>query len=145
MTIFALIIAAISGIAMAIQGSLNTALGKIIGLLAGTFVVQISGTIFVLLLLLIGLGDSRWGAITTVPWYYFLGGVIGVGIIYGVVVAIGQLGVAAATTAIIVGQISMSAVVDHFGWFGLESIPFNIWKGVGIILMAVSAWMLLHK
>lgn len=145
MSIIALIVAAVSGIAMAIQGSLNTGLGKIIGLLSGTFIVQITGTIFALVLLLLGLGENKWSALAQVPWYYFLGGIIGVGIVYGVVVAIGQVGVAAATTAIIIGQISTSALVDHFGWFGLEAIPFNIWKGIGILLMAISGWMLLHK
>ena len=67
------------------------------------------------------------------------------GIVYGVITSIDRVGVAAATTAIIVGQVSMAALVDHFGWFGLEAVPFNIWKGVGIVLLAASAWLLLHK
>ena len=36
----------------------------------------------------------------------------------------------------------MAALVDHLGLFGLEPIPFNWWKGIGIGLMAVSAWLL---
>lgn len=83
--------------------------------------------------------------LSQVPWYNYLGGVIGVGIVYGVIASIDKVGVAAATTAIIVGQVSMAALVDHFGWFGLEAVPFNWWKGIGIVLMAASAWMLLHK
>jgi len=141
----ALLTAAVSGIAMAVQGSLNTDLGKSIGLLAGTFVVQIVGTVFALLLLILGLGRSQWNMLNTVPWYSFLGGVIGVGIVYGVVYSISKVGAAAATTAIIVGQISMAAIVDCFGLFGLEKIPFNMWKGLGIILMAISGWLLLRK
>ena len=46
MTIIALVIAALSGIAMAVQGSLNTTLGEHIGLLAGTFLVHVIGSIF---------------------------------------------------------------------------------------------------
>lgn len=145
MYIMALLAAAVSGIAMAIQGSLNTDLGKSIGLLAGTFVVQIIGTVFAFLLLILGLDKSHWNMLDTVPWYSFLGGVIGVGIVYGVVYSISKVGAAAATTAIIVGQISMAAIVDHFGLFGLEKIPFNMCKGLGVILMAVSGWLLLRK
>ncbi|HHT37130.1 MAG TPA: DMT family transporter [Firmicutes bacterium] len=141
----ALITAAVAGIAMAVQGSLNTALSKKIGVLSGTFVVQLIGTGFALLLLLFGLGSSRWQMLSQVSWYNYLGGVIGVGIVYGVIASIDKVGVAAATTAIIVGQVSMAALVDHFGWFGLEAVPFNWWKGIGIVLMAASAWMLLHK
>ncbi len=44
---FALIIAAAAGAAMALQGSLNAALGRIIGMLETTFVVHIVG-IFVI-------------------------------------------------------------------------------------------------
>lgn len=141
----ALVIAALSGIAMAVQGSLNTGLSKKIGLLPGTLLVQVTGTIFAVVLLLLGLEKPQWNLLPQVPWYNFLGGLIGVGIVYGVIASIDKVGVAAATTAIIVGQVTMAVVVDYFGWFGLEAIPFNIWKGVGIVLMAISAWMLLHK
>ncbi len=145
MNIVALVIAAVSGILMAIQGSLNTALGKVVGLLTGTFVVHIVGSVFTLLLLVLNVEAVKWNMLGKAPWYSYLGGIIGVGIVYGVITSIGRVGVAAATTAIIVGQVSMAAVVDHFGLFGLTAIPFNIWKGVGIGLMAVSAWLLLHK
>ena len=74
-----------------------------------------------------------------------MGGIIGVGIVYGVIFSMTKLGAAATTTAIIIGQISMAAIIDKFGLFGLESIPFNLWKGLGIILMALSGWLLLHK
>lgn len=145
MNVVALVIAAVSGLFMAIQGSLNTALGKVIGLLEATFVVHVVGSIFAAVLLIIGLGEGKWAQLGKAPWYTYVGGIIGVGIVYLVVTAISRVGVAAATTAIIVGQVSMAAIVDHFGLFGLEPIAFNVWKGVGIILMAVGAWSLLHK
>ncbi|HHX01298.1 MAG TPA: DMT family transporter [Firmicutes bacterium] len=141
----ALLAAAVSGVAMAIQGSLNTALSKKIGLVPGTFIVHLVGTGFALVLLLFGVGKSQWEMLKQVPWYNFIGGILGVGIVYGVMVSIEKTGVAAATTAIIVGQVSMAALVDHLGLFGLEPIPFNWWKGIGIGLMAVSAWLLLHR
>lgn len=145
MSLIVLIVAALSGVFMAIQGSLNTTLGKSIGLLAGTFMVHITGSIFALLLLVFGVEEGRWDMLGKVPWYAYLGGLIGVGIVYGVTVSISEVGVATATTAIIVGQVSMACVVDHFGLFGLKAIPFSLWKGVGIVLMAVSAWLLLRR
>lgn len=145
MAVLALIIAAVSGIAMAIQGSLNTALSKTIGLLAGTLVVHIIGTGFALILLLGGIEKAHWQEAFSVPWYNYLGGLIGVGIVYGVIASISKVGVAAATTAIIVGQVSMAVLVDHFGWFSLETVPFTIWKGIGIVLITISVWLLLHK
>ena len=80
MSIIALITAAISGIFMAIQGSLNTALGKITGLLEATFLVHIIGSIFAFLLLLVGLGEKKFDMLLKAPWYTYLGGILGVGL-----------------------------------------------------------------
>ena len=43
MFLVALLLAFIAGVAMAVQGALNTGLGKIIGLLESTFVVHVIG------------------------------------------------------------------------------------------------------
>lgn len=144
--LLALIIAALSGVTMAIQGSLNAALGKVIGLLETTFVVHLIGMALAALLLFVcRLGDGNLLMITRAPWYTLLGGALGVLIIYGVVRSIPMVGVAAATTAIIVGQIITAAVVDHLGLFGMTRIPFHWHRVVGTALMAGGAWLLLKK
>lgn len=141
----ALLLAALSGVLMALQGSLNTALGKALGLLEATFVVQVVGAITGLVLLLAGLGQGSLLNYKEAPWYTYLGGLLGVAIAYLVVASISKVGVASATTAIILGQVITAAVVDFFGWFGLEPIPFTVWKGLGILLMAGGAWLLLSR
>lgn len=45
--LFPLIIAAVAGIVMAVQGSLNAVLSKFIGLTETTFVVHLTGTLIV--------------------------------------------------------------------------------------------------
>jgi len=141
----ALLLAALSGMLMAIQGSLNTALAKVVGLLEGTFFVHIVGSILALVLLMVGLGQGNLGHALKAPWYTYLGGILSVGIIYLVAAAMSKVGVANATTAIILGQVFTAALVDHFGWFGLEPLPFNLWRGVGVLLMAGGAWLLLSR
>jgi len=145
MSIVSLVLAALSGIFMAIQGALNTVLSKVIGLLEATFLVHVIGTFAGFILLVFGLGQGDWHQISRAPWYAYLGGILGLAIVYLVATAIAKVGAAPATTAIILGQVSTAALVDHFGWFGLEPISFNIWKGVGIILMAAGAWLLLYR
>ena len=142
----ALLIAALAGVTMAIQGSLNTALGKIIGLLETTFVVHLVGLLLAgVLLFVLRLGSGDWHKYPEVPWYFYLGGVLGVIIIYGVVKSIASVGVAAATTAIIAGQLLTAAMVDHLGLFGLERIPFNWHRVAGAVMMTGGAWLLLKK
>lgn len=144
--LLALLIAALAGVTMAIQGSLNAALGKVIGLLETTFIVNLVGLVLVgILLFLFRLGHGNWQSYNQVPWYLYLGGILGVIITYGVVRSIPSLGVAVATTAIIVGQVSTAALVDHLGLFGLQKVPFSWYRLAGTAFMAAGAWMLLKK
>ena len=108
-----LIIAAASGILMALQGSLNSALSKVIGVLEGSLVVHLLGLLTVAVLLyLCGLGRGDLGRLGEAPWYLYLGGVLNAAIVYGVMLAIGKTGAGIATTAIITGQLAASLLVD---------------------------------
>ncbi|MDN5312176.1 MAG: bacterial/archaeal transporter family-2 protein [Thermoanaerobacteraceae bacterium] len=137
-------VAFMAGVAMATQGSMNSALSKAIGLSEATFVVHFSATVVMLIILILGISHGNWGNYSQVPWYYYLGGFIGVLITYGVVVSIPKLGVAVATTAIIVGQVLTACLVDHFGFFGLEKIPFTWLKFLGLVFLSIGAKLLLN-
>ncbi|OPY58683.1 MAG: hypothetical protein A4E55_00735 [Pelotomaculum sp. PtaU1.Bin035] len=140
------LIAALAGFAMAIQGSINSALGKVIGLWETTFIVHLVGLLLVAALLFIcRLGGGNLADFTRAPWYTYLGGVLGVLIIYGVVRTMPKIGVAPATTVIILGQVFTAGLVDHFGLFGMQKIPFCIWNVLGILLMAGGAWLILKQ
>lgn len=144
--ILPLLIAAFSGVAMAVQGSINSALGKVIGLLESTFIVHLVGLLLVSLLLFIcRLGDGCLTDIAKAPWYSYLGGLLGVLIIYSVVLSIPKVGVAPATTAIVLGQVLTAGLVDHLGLFGLNRIPFNIYHVLGTLLMAGGAFLILKR
>lgn len=139
-----LLLALVSGVLMAVQGSVNTSLSKAIGLLEATFVVHITGTILVMLLLfMFNMGKGNLYAWQAAPWYSWLGGIIGVAIIYLVAASIPNVGVANATTAIIVGQVLTAIIIDQFGGFGLERMACSPKQVVGLILLAVGAKMLL--
>ncbi|TDA63468.1 MAG: DMT family transporter [Clostridia bacterium] len=145
MSLFALAAAAVAGIAMAVQGALNSVMGKTTGLLEATVVVHVLGAATATgLLFLVRLGPGELGRIGQVPWWALLGGPVGVVIIYGVVASIPRVGVALATTAIIVGQVAMAMLIDQFGLFGLKEVPFTWWKVVGLALLAAGARLMLN-
>jgi bacterial/archaeal transporter family-2 protein len=142
----ALIIAAIAGTAMAVQGSLNAVLGRHVGMLEATMVVHAVGTAVALAALyLFRLGSGDLGLFREAPWYTYLGGVLGVIIIMGVVYSIPRAGMANATTAIIVGQVATAMLIDQFGLFGLEKIPISWWKGLGLAFLAAGGYFMLCK
>ena len=142
--LLSLLLALISGVLMAVQGSLNTTLSKVVGLLETTFIVHITGTILLMILLFIlKMGRGNLYALPEAPWYAYLGGVIGVGIIYLVAASIPEVGVANATTAIIIGQVLTAIIIDHFGAFGLEKMPYGWSQFLGLTLLVIGGKLLL--
>ncbi|NLI11830.1 DMT family transporter [Pelotomaculum propionicicum] len=144
--VWPLLIAAVSGIAMAVQGTVNSALGKVIGLWESTFIVHLTGLLLTAILLFIcRTGRGCMADFFQAPWYSYTGGVLGVLIIYSVVLSIPKVGVAPATTAIILGQVLTAGLVDHFGLFGMHKIPFSLYNLLGTLMMAGGAWLILKQ
>lgn len=136
------VIAIISGISMAIQGTLNSSLSQKTSIFAATLLVHVIGTIVAFIALLAWRApilNLNWG---TIPWYSYLGGVLSVIIIGLVATSIPKIGVCNATTAIIIGQVTMAVVIDHYGWFGTTKLPWNAWQFVGVGFFAVGAKLL---
>lgn len=141
--IFFLFVSFLAGVSMAAQGTLNAAVSKAIGLSESTFVVHLTATMTMIIILVMGFGRGNWANYVSIPWYYYAGGIIGVAITYGVVVGIAKLGAAVATTSIIVGQVLTACLLDHFGIFGLDKQPMTWWKLIGIGFLALGAKLLL--
>ncbi len=136
----------LAGMLMAVQGSINGQVGKIIGTLESNFLMHAVGlAIIFLLLFVIGIGDGDWSALPGLPWYGYLSGLINVAIIYGVMVSIPRLGAAQATTAIIAGQVATATLIDWLGLFGLEKTPVSLWQIGGVVVLAVGVWLMVSK
>lgn len=142
--IFYLVLAGISGAAMAVQGTLNSALGKVLGVWESTLIVHVIGMItalFFILILRIGFGN--FGKMGEANWYYYLGGILNVLIIYALVRAIPEIGVSNATTAIIVCQVLTALLIDCTGAFGMKKMDFHYIDLLGVALLAIGARILL--
>ncbi|AGA69560.1 hypothetical protein Desdi_2119 [Desulfitobacterium dichloroeliminans LMG P-21439] len=136
------IIAAISGVTMALQGTLNSELYQKSSILATTLVVHIIGTVVALIAVLIArvpFLEYNW---LSIPWYLYLGGVLSVVIVGLVALSIPKIGVCNATTAIIIGQVGAALIIDHLGLFGTERLAWNPWQLLGLILFAAGAKLL---
>ena len=136
----------LAGMLMAVQGSINGQVSKVIGTLEGNFLMHSVGlAIIFLLLFVVGIGDGDWRKLPELPWYGYLSGLINVVIIYGVMVSIPRLGAAPATTAIVAGQVATAALIDWLGLFGLEKTPFSYTQAAGVAVLALGVKLLLTK
>lgn len=140
------VLPALAGMLMAVQGSINGQVSRVIGTVEGNFLMHSVGWVtLAVLLFVIGVGDGDWRKIGDLPWYGYLSGLINVVIIYGVMVSIPKLGAAAATTAIVTGQVLTAAAIDWLGLFGLEKTGFSAWQLAGVVVLGLGVRLLLVK
>ena len=124
----------LAGAAMSFQGVINTRLGERIGLYESNVFVQ--GTAFLLSLIALWLlGKGRLGEIVKMPWYLWMGGVLGLVITMTVMMGIKELSPTVAIATILIAQLLAAALIDAFGLIGTEKVPFAWNKYVGMALL----------
>lgn len=131
---FGFIIAIISGVAMSVQGVLNTKLSDKIGTWETNTIVQGSALVLTLIILFF-FGNGDFKEIKSANKIYLLGGVLGVVITFTVIVSIKSLGTTVGIGTILVAQLLAAALIDAFGLFGSEKVPFSFHEILGIVIM----------
>ena len=140
--LWGIIFSIIAGMAMSVQGVMNTRLGEGIGNMEANAFVQ--GTAFALaLIVLIFWRQGSFTALGQVNKLYWLGGVLGIVITLTVMLGIKSLGTTLAISIILISQLLIAAVIDAFGLMGSEKLAFGWSKYVGLALM--TGGMLLFK
>ncbi len=124
----------LAGAAMSFQGVINTRLGDKIGLFESNVYVQ--GTAFLLSLIVMWIwGRGHLAELTKMPWYYWMGGVLGLTITLTVMIGIKNLTPTVAISTILIAQLLAAALIDAFGILDTEKVPFTWNKFVGMVLL----------
>ena len=134
------LLALIGGMVMAIQVQINGGLGKKIGVIESAFFNFALGTL-VLLFILIFAGNGQISSMATVPKWQLVGGILGAFFVIVQVLVVPKIGVSTTLLAIIVGQIILSVVIDHFGLFGAERRPVDTNKIAAVALMFIALYL----
>lgn len=127
----------VGGMAIGTQAAINAALGRTIGVLETAFVSFLIGAAC-LGGMVVFAGNGRLGAVVTVPWWQLVGGVLGGFYVFTMVMNVPRLGVAPTITTIVLGQMIMGLVLDHFGWFGVAQSPVTLSRAAAVVLMIVA-------
>lgn len=138
------LLALIGGMAIAMQGQINGGLGKKVGVIEGSFISFSVGTLALLFILLF-FGSGNISAISTVPKWQLIGGLLGAFYVIVQVIVVPKIGVSASLMAVIVGQIILGAVIDHFGFFGGNRFPIDKQKMIAIVLLLFSLFLYTKK
>ena len=141
--LMAAFLAAIAGMAVTIQSPLASTLNQRIGQIESVFIVHIGGTIASgIILLFLGGGNMR--AWRETPWYTWLAGLLGLVVIASVNLAIVRLGSVATVSIMVAAQLALGAVIDHFGWLGLDVRPLTLPRIAGMLVMGLGAWLVVR-
>ena len=128
------------GLAVAVQGPTNGALGKDIGVFQASFVSFFGGFLILLAINLVHFASTGATDLLRVfecePWE-LLGGPYGVFLVFCAALCSPRLGAALSLTLQMVGQILASFAVDTWGLFGAERLAISPLRVVGLALVFV--------
>jgi transporter family-2 protein len=70
---------------------------------------------------------------------------MGVVVVLTITVVTPRIGAAATIGLLIAGQLAMGALIDRYGWFGVDKVPLTWTRGIGVLLLALGALLALRR
>ena len=138
------LMAVAAGAMLALQAGMNSGLGRAVkSPVYGALLSFIAGGVVLLLYCLasgVPLANARRGF--ELPWYYWLGGVLGAFYVFAIIVLAPRLGVALTIGLTVAGQMVFSLLIDHYGWLGIPVQPVNWLRVVGVLLIIGGVFVL---
>ena len=145
MSLLSILLALLAGATQPFQAALNSRLGKE----AGNPLIPVcaSGLLTGLLLgaCLLCSGQvlpKGWAATIHLPWWLWLGGVLGAGYLVAVVITTPKLGAGTVMALVIDTQVIVSVALDHFAALGLDRHPASWGRIAGVALFCIGAFLI---
>jgi transporter family-2 protein len=137
-----------SGLAIGIQATLFTLVGRSIGPVRASLILNVTGGIVAGLVMLAALGiggGKQWMIPRSTLVTAVIAVTLGLFIVTGVTLAFQRTGVGAGLATVFLGQMLIGIVVDAFGLFGTEVVPLDLRRVLGVVVMAVAVILLTHQ
>lgn len=141
----AVLATAAAGGLIALQAPINGRFGREIGSLPAASVSFAFGLAVLLALVAVRGEVARIGEAVNVPWWYLTGGILGAVYVTTVLVTVGTLGAGPVVAATIAAQLSVSLVVDQFGWLGVARDPITAGQVIGVVLLALGVFLIVRE
>ena len=141
----AFLAAVLAGGLVALQAPINSALGRATGTLFAAALSFSTGALVLLTLVAVSGGFSGFGRLGGLPWWAYVGGVLGAVYVSTALVAVRPLGVGGITAATITGQLTAAVLVDRFGWLGVEERGLTAGRLAGLALLALGTVLVVRS
>lgn len=134
--IIAIFYSILAGSIVAAQNVFSTRISEKIGMWETTVVVHLFGLVFALILAFI-FGKGSYKNISEINKLYLLAGPLGVIIIFSVTMGVSTLGATFAISLMVISQLTFATVIDTLGLFGMDRVPFDFTKLMGLAIMII--------
>ncbi len=134
--IIAIFYSVLAGSIVAAQNVFSTRISEKIGMWETTVIVHLVGLIFALILAFI-FGKGSYKNISDINKLYLLAGPLGVIIIFSVTMGVSTLGATFAISLMVISQLMFATIIDTLGLFGMDRVPFDFTKLMGLIIMVI--------
>jgi transporter family-2 protein len=128
------------GVAVGIQSPLASMISQRLGLFESVLIIHLGGAVVALIPLLI-YGGGKLGQWRSLPWYTLGAGIFGLIVIGAISYMIPRIGVAAAITTIVAGQLLVGTILDHFGLLGAVEKSLDPARVIGLVVVLVGVWL----
>ncbi|HMB23390.1 MAG: DMT family transporter [Chloroflexota bacterium] len=140
-SIFLIILIGLAGgIAVGLQSPMASIITQRLGMFESVFIVHLGGALIALVPLLF-YGGGKLAQWRSVPWYVLGAGVFGLVVIGAISYMIPRVGVAAAITTIVAGQLLVGTILDHFGLLGAAERSLDVTRALGLAIVLVGVWL----
>lgn len=129
-----------TGIILAIMISLNGQLSNISGNYASSVIIHFIGLIGIIFVLIFT--KSEIGSFKGIPFYMFTGGLIGILTVLFTNASIIELGVSLTVSLSLLGQLTTSLIIDHFGFFNMQVVKFDKKKILGLVIITIGIYVM---
>jgi len=132
--ILGLMLAVLAGSLVSLQTVFNSKVNERTGSWATTTLVLGMGFLASLTISLLVEGKQTFALQNMQAWYW-VSGMIGVGVVICLVQGMKLLGPTYAISIVLTAQLSFALLWDSLGWLGLEKVPFTLNKLIGVLVI----------
>jgi transporter family-2 protein len=137
-----------SGLAIGVQATLFTLIGRSIGPMRASLVLNVTGGLVaaIVLLAVLGIqGNKNWNISRSTLVIAVIAVTLGLFIVTGVSLAFQRTGIALGVATVFLGQMLIGIVVDTLGLAGTAAVPLDLRRLLGVVVMAVAILLLTHQ
>ena len=135
-----------AGCLVGMQAPVNSRLGRVIGSVpAASFSFLVGTAALLLITSFVGGGLGSIGGVARAPWWALVGGLLGAVYVTVALVAVRTLGASGLTAVVILGQLTISVLIDRFGLLGVARTPIGMQRVAGLVLLLAGVLLVVRR